>query len=133
MTSLVLDTHSLIWYLHQSSRLSATAQSAIRSAIESGYKVYLSSVSIVEITYLVEKERLLSKQLEDLLTLLHKPDSGLAVQPFDLAIAEILAKIPRDQVPDMPDRMIAATALFLQVPLVTVDSQIQAADVPTLW
>jgi predicted nucleic acid-binding protein len=33
----------------------------------------------------------------------------------------------------MPDRIIAATALYLGVPLVTRDGKIRAADVETIW
>ncbi|MGH7200282.1 MAG: PIN domain-containing protein [Planctomycetaceae bacterium] len=33
----------------------------------------------------------------------------------------------------MPDRMIAATALHLNLPLVTRDRRIQAANIPTIW
>lgn len=133
MTALVVDTHTLIWYLHKSPRLSSTARSAVYTAIEAGHPVYLSPVTLVEITYLVEKGRLLRQQLQDLLATLHRSDSGFIVQPFDLAVAEKLVAIPRDRVPDMPNRMIAATALYLKLPLVTADKQIQGIDLPTIW
>ena len=83
--------------------------------------------------YLVEKNRLSTQNLADLKTTLHRPDSGFRVQAFDLAIAEQLEMIPRDQIPDMPDRMIAATALYLKLPLVTADHRIQAAEIETIW
>ena len=35
--------------------------------------------------------------------------------------------------PDMPDRMIAATALALGVPLVTRDGRMRAAPLTTVW
>ena len=133
MPSLVVDTHVSIWVLARSPRLSSAAHLAIRKAIEAAYPVYVSSVTIVEIIYLVEKRRLLPQQLTDLLTTLHRPDSGFRVQPFDLAIAETIAKIPRETVPDMPDRMIAATALYLDLPLVTADRRIQMTDLQTIW
>ena len=48
-------------------------------------------------------------------------------------MAEAMAKIPRNIVPDMPDRMIAATALHLNLPLVTIDTQVRAANIETIW
>jgi predicted nucleic acid-binding protein len=54
------------------------------------------------------------------------------VQPFDLDIAEKLQSILRKIVPDMPDRMIAATALHLNLPLVTADEQIRASNIQTI-
>lgn len=133
MPSLTLDTHSVIWYLDNSSRLSDTARQSIRSAIETGHPVYLSSITIVEVIYLVEKGRLQQIQLKNLIEILHRPYSGFRIQPFDLEIAERLAEIPRDIIPDMPDRMIAATALFLRLPLVTVDHKISLSSIDTIW
>jgi predicted nucleic acid-binding protein len=44
-----------------------------------------------------------------------------------------LRRISRDVVPDMPDRIIAATALHLELPLVTSDRRIQQTEVETIW
>lgn len=131
--SVVVDTHTFIWFLAQSSELSPFARQTIRDAITSGKPVYVSSVTVVEVIYLVEKKRLLPQNLTDLKIVLHRPDSGFIVQPFDLAIAEQLENISREQIPDMPDRMIAATAQFLKLPLVTKDHKIQTANIETIW
>lgn len=131
--SLVVDTHSLVWFLARSSRLSSVARQAIRDTISSGLPVYVSSVTIVEVIYLTEKERLSRQNLIDLKSTLHRPDSGLKVVSFDLAIAEQLESISREQIPDMPDRMIAATAQHLRLPLVTTDYRIQQSEVETIW
>jgi len=133
LISVVVDTHTFIWFLAQSPELSTIARQAIRDAIASGNPVYVSSVTVVEVIYLVEKSRLSSQNLTDLKTVLHRTDSGFKVQPFDLAIAEQLEGISREQIPDMPDRMIAATAQFLKLPLVTKDHKIQTANIETIW
>ena len=41
--------------------------------------------------------------------------------------------LTRITVPDMSDRIIAATALYLNLPLVTADHQIQASGIHTIW
>ena len=58
MTSLVLDTHSLVWFLNQSRRLSETAAAAIRETLQSGQTPFVSAISVVEMIYLTEKRRL---------------------------------------------------------------------------
>jgi PIN domain nuclease of toxin-antitoxin system len=52
---------------------------------------------------------------------------------IDREVADAVALIPRSVVPDMPDRIIAATALHLNLPLVTADHKIQASQVQTIW
>jgi predicted nucleic acid-binding protein len=42
-------------------------------------------------------------------------------------------KIPRDLAPDMPDCLIAATALHLDLPLITRDRRLQGAPIKTIW
>jgi PIN domain nuclease of toxin-antitoxin system len=133
MTSLVLDTHSVIWYLNNSPRLSSAARQAIREAIENGFPVYISAITVAEVVYLTEKGRVPRQELESLFAVLHRSDSGLIALPFDLTTAEMLAKISRETVPDLPDRIIAATALSQNLPLVTVDSRISQTAVPIIW
>jgi PIN domain nuclease of toxin-antitoxin system len=59
--------------------------------------------------------------------------SGMVVVPLDTAVAETLHKIPRSAVPEMPDRIIAATAAYLQAPLVTRDRRLRSAGIQTIW
>ncbi len=89
---------------------------------------------MVEITYLVEKNRIPEVALEQLVQYLADPDVGLIVIPVDVLVARTLAKIPRLTVPEMGDRIIAATALYLGLPLVTKDRKIRALSViQTIW
>jgi predicted nucleic acid-binding protein len=65
--------------------------------------------------------------------LLDDPESGLVLAPLDRGTADAVARIDRGSVPDMPDRIIAATALHLRLPLVTRDRKIRAASLETIW
>lgn len=133
MSDLVLDTHVLIWYLEKSPRLAEPAKAAIKSALGAGQILYVSAVSLAEILYLDEKGRLPSGTLAKVLAEMNRLDSGLAEAPFVASMVEAMAQIPREAVPDLPDRMIAATALHLGLPLVTADHRIRAANLPTIW
>lgn len=132
MGAVVADTHTIIWYLLNSNHLSANATQALDEAIAASDPIYLASISIVEIVYLVEKSKLPNAALEQLNSVLAAPDSGVVVVPLDLAVVEAMKEIPRDVVPDMPDRIIAATARYLNLPLVTCDSKIQTSDIDTI-
>jgi PIN domain nuclease of toxin-antitoxin system len=61
----VADTHAALWYLLKNLRLSATARSFIDNAAEAGYEIALSPISLAEIVYLVEKNRLPVSAYED--------------------------------------------------------------------
>jgi PIN domain nuclease of toxin-antitoxin system len=133
MHSIVIDTHALIWYMNEPSKLSPDATTAFNQATLAGDPIYVSTISIIEICYLVEKGKFVEDVLLRLLTEIKQPDSALVVVPPDVEIALALRTIPKASVPDMPDRIIAATALHLKLPLVSRDRKIQASIVKTIW
>ncbi len=129
MAAVVADTHALVWMLTRPDYLSETARAALAEA----ETVWVSAVSLVELVYLTEKRRLAPDLLPRLRAELRRDGSPLAVVALDQTVADAVADVPRTAVPDMPDRVIAASALSLGVPLVTCDAQITACDVPTVW
>jgi PIN domain nuclease of toxin-antitoxin system len=131
--AVLLDTHAVVWYLLDSKELSSEARRTIDSTAQAGESIYLASISLVEIIYLVEKGRLPEIALERLNGVLMEPAGSLLIVPLDAAIAQTVRQIPRGAIPDMPDRIMAATALHLRLPLVTRDQQIRSAGVNTVW
>jgi PIN domain nuclease of toxin-antitoxin system len=129
----LLDTHAAIWHLLKSRKLSRAASAAIEKRIRRGLPIYISAVSIVEATYLAERNRISLDALNLLESALKDPSSGMVVAPLDLATASAVGRVPRDAVPELADRIIAATALQLDVPLVTRDARIQASGIRTIW
>lgn len=131
--AVVLHTHAAIWYVFSPKKLSSAVLSAIRHAINGGRPVHVSAISMVETAYLVERGRVSFEARTRLESALKDSASALVVTPVDAAVAEFVYKVPRDIVPDMPDRIIAATALVLNAPLVTRDQRIQSAGIKTIW
>jgi PIN domain nuclease of toxin-antitoxin system len=125
--ALVLDTHAVVWYLSGSKQLSATARTVIESAERNAEDIYVSAISLVELIYLVEKGRLPAPALQRLQEALRDPAGSMVVAPLDAAVSESVQRIPRETVPDMPDRIIAATAAHLDAELVTRDRRLHVA------
>ncbi len=129
----VLDTHAAVWYLLDSQKLSQPAYSVIDGAAASGTPTYISAVSLVEVVYLVERGRIAADAFDKFANELSRDNPAFTVVPLDSQVATALKRIPRSLVPDMPDRIIAATALHLGLPLVTRDRRLQAAMIQTIW
>ena len=88
----------------------------------------------MEIVYLIERGRLLPATLPSLLHALNLPNSSFGMADLTSGVAQSLASVSRAIVSDMPDRIIAATALHLGLPLITKDRRIQALpNVRAIW
>ncbi|MEP6716533.1 MAG: type II toxin-antitoxin system VapC family toxin [Terriglobia bacterium] len=133
MVAAVADTHAALWLLFGDLRLSTTAKKFFDTAAEQGRKVALSPISLVEIVYLVEKKRLPAGSFENLTEALKDPGHILEEGPFTSGVAAAMRQISREAVPDMPDRIVAATAIFLGVPIISRDGKIRASNVRTIW
>jgi PIN domain nuclease of toxin-antitoxin system len=132
MISGVLDTHAFVWYLNGDQRLSTSAQIFISSALQQGQLLSVPAISIVEIIYLEEKNKIPQGFITWLLGSLQS--LPFVIVPLDINIIQVIRQIPRTLVPEMPDRAIVATALALGVPLVTKDPTIrQCGLVQVIW
>jgi predicted nucleic acid-binding protein len=77
----VADTHAALWYLHKNSRLSATARRFMDDAADAGHDIARSAISLAEIVYLVEKNRLPVSAYVDLKGALADPDYVIEEAP----------------------------------------------------
>ena len=75
MIRAIADTHTIIWYLFADSRLSLTAKNTIEQIANDGYQVGISSITLTEIVYLEEKNRIPKNTLKILWFELDKQDS----------------------------------------------------------
>jgi PIN domain nuclease of toxin-antitoxin system len=132
--SVVADTHTIIWYLRSPEKLSENAVTSLDNALNNGESIFISAISLVEMNYLVEKNRIPTSSLEQLLQLIDDPLVKLVVVPLDTPVAKSFTQIPREIVPEMGDRIIAATSLYLGLPLVTKDHKIRnLSNIQTIW
>ncbi len=133
MPAIVADTHAIVWYLADDPRLSASAARALDDATRSGDPILVPSITLVELTYLVEKGRLPAAARLRLVEALADPEGPYQLAPLDGAVAGAVEQIDRTAVPDLPDRVIAATAVAWDAPLVSRDGKIRATQLQTIW
>ena len=133
MAVVVADTHAAVWYLSNSSRLSSAAAKALDDASVAGDAILIPSISLVELTYLVEKGRVPAEARKRLVDALAEPGGPYELAPLDGNVAAAVELIDRSVVPDMPDRIIAATALSSRAALVSRDGKIRASQIQTIW
>ena len=129
----VADTHTALWYLYKNPRLSVTARTFMDDAARAGHNIAISPISLAEILYLVEKGRLPASAYEDLKAALADPESVIEEAPFTIDVVESMRLVPRKEVPDMPDRIVAATGVYLQVPVISRDGRIRSSNIQTVW
>jgi PIN domain nuclease of toxin-antitoxin system len=131
MNDVLADTHAIIWHLADPGQLSAPAATAMNAAEATG-RIVIATITLVEMTYLVEKGKLDRAILDRLAIAVRDPAEPVEALPLSLDVVSILDQIPRGSVPDMPDRLIAATALAHHLPLVSADGKIRALSVSGL-
>jgi PIN domain nuclease of toxin-antitoxin system len=131
MSDVLADTHTIVWYLADPTQLSSAAATALTAAESSG-RIWVSAITFVELVYLVEKGKLPQVILAELWRVVRDPAEPVESVPLGLDTATVLDQIPRGTVPDMPDRVIAATALARGLPLVSADGKIRSLMVPGL-
>jgi PIN domain nuclease of toxin-antitoxin system len=133
MIAAVADTHTAIWYLVGDPRLSPVARELIDRSAAKRLKVAVSAITLAEVVYLTEKRRIREGVFEALLEAVRRPHGVLQGVPVDEAVVERMQQVGRLDVPDLPDRIIAATALRFEVPIISRDRKIRAAGLQTVW
>jgi PIN domain nuclease of toxin-antitoxin system len=132
--AVIIDTHIIVWYILEPERLSDTASQLLEQTVNDGESIYLSTISIVEICFLIERDRIPAVVLDRLAEAINQSDSSVVLIPLNQEISLSIPQIDRATVPEMPDRIIAATALHMDLPLITRDHKIQALqNVQTVW
>jgi PIN domain nuclease of toxin-antitoxin system len=131
---ILLDTHSLIWWISEPTRVPAKASRAIAGAVRAGEPIAASSISIWEIAMLVDRGRLTLTM--DVDSWIGKVETlpFLTFIPIDNQIAARSVRLERFPNRDPADRMIVATALGHGASLITADAALHKyRSVKTIW
>ena len=94
----------------------------------------ISTITLVEMVYLAEKNRIPQEPIAALIDGLQLSIDNYRLVPIDLGVIHALEQVPRKAVPDMPDRIIVATAVSLGLPLLSRDAAIQDFEgIESIW
>ena len=127
--NLLLDTHTLLWFLNGDARLSAKAKNLIDDAHNSQF---VSIVSLWEITIKHSLGRLtLPIPLPDLIAF------PIAAQQFRLLPIKAAHLLTLDALPhhhnDPFDRLLVAQAIAEKLPIISADPALDAYGIQRLW
>ena len=126
----VADTIAIVRHLTKSRKMSAKAKEIFRRTDRGEDQIIVSGITLMEILYLSEKGRI-DVDLIDVTKLITDSDNYL-VHPVDTSV--VLTAQTIEDIPELHDRIIAATAKLLDVPLITHDEVISKSKaVITLW
>lgn len=126
---ILLDTHAWIWWVTKAPQLSPRAVDAIKQADSLGVHV----ISCWEVSMLTEKGRIsFNKDVGDWVKeALTKPKITLV--NFEPNVAVCAARL-KDFHGDPADRIIVATCLINQIPLVSKDNKIRSwQQIEVIW
>lgn len=130
----VTDTHPFVWYIEDNKRLSRAAARVFTEAETGKAIIHIPSIVFVELLFLIQRQRIPSTIIEQAFALAEQEESEIRVAPLDLAVARAVATFGPAAVPELPDRIIAATARALNLPLVTADQAIAESNlVQVIW
>jgi PIN domain nuclease of toxin-antitoxin system len=129
---ILLDTHVVLWLAQDYKRISSRAQAAIQDARKKERGLAVSCMTLLEIARLAARGRIgLTPDAE---TVLREIEDRFIVLPITRNIALQAFELPEEFPNDPVDRVLGATALVEDIPLVTADRQIRKSHaVPTIW
>jgi PIN domain nuclease of toxin-antitoxin system len=128
----VADTCALLRLWGVKPDLGPGAAAAFDAVGRGAATLLVPAVALVEICYLEEKGKLPPGTTSRADLFIDAP--GVSLAPLDRDVARAVTRVSRVAVPDMPDRMIAATALTHGATLLTLDMRITAwGGVTVVW
>jgi predicted nucleic acid-binding protein len=123
MPSFVTDTQALVKFMLGKKVINDAAHQAYLSADKGEATIIIPAIVLMEVMYLFEKNRIEIGvlQTEDLME-----SQNYQFEPLSLEIIKTASQI--HDIPELHDRLIAATAMHLDLPLITNDPVITKSE-----
>lgn len=127
---LLADTVAIVRHLRQHPALGRQAARILDDADAGQHHIYLSAISLMEVLYLAEAKRV-ALPLKELIDHV-QGSTNYVIVPVDADVVQAAVNI--DDVPELHDRIIVATAKYLAVPILSSDEVIAASEhVEVIW
>jgi len=127
--TVLLDTHTVLWATLNPSMLSSLATKII---LDTANTLLVSSISAWEIANKVRIGKLPEAELLEKDFTRNMADAGYTLLPLGVEDALRAGRLVGDHC-DPWDRMIAAQALALDIPVISIDPKLDAFGVRRLW
>ena len=121
----VTDSHSLIWYLFDSPKLSFNANKVFKKIEDGKAQLLIPAIVVAEIIYIVQS----GKVQADLDTLLLRVQESDNFQISPLGLDELICLKEQTEIPEMHDRFIVCEALLNKAKIITKDKVIKDSGV----
>lgn len=130
---ITMDTCAIIWDALEPGKLSAKAKKAIKKADDSNALI-MCDISIWEISMLVKRKRIEVDETPANLLRLILSSRNYTVVNISPEVAELSVNLDDDINSDPADRLIAATSILKQAPVVTADKNLRNSTIlETVW
>ncbi len=129
MNRYVADTMALILWLEKR-KMPANVKKRFQQADQEQAEIIIPAIVFAELAYLSEKSRI-DATLDDVQHLLR---NNSFVSEHSISLDTVMQAFEIDDIPELHDRLIAASGKELSLPILTNDPDIQnSAFVNTIW
>ena len=129
---ITLDTHVIIWDALNPKLVSTKAKAEIRKANQTDGIIFCE-ISLWEIAILMKKQKIiLDIPYQEFIGLI-KTSNNYIFKGITPEIAELSTNLPNEINQDPADRIISATSIITNTPLVTADKNLLKSKLNTIW
>lgn len=129
---ILLDTHVVIWLAQDYRHISAKAWSEIENARRKDRGLAISDITLLEVAQLASHGSI--DLIPNAETVMTEIERHFVVLPITANIGLQAFALPANYPKDPADRIIGATALIEDIPLLTADREIRKSRAfPTIW
>lgn len=130
---IILDTHVIIWDALSPEKISEKAKESISHANQ-GDGIFLCDICLWEIAMLMKKKRINVETSYQSFIRLILDSNKYIIHGITAEVAELSVNFPKTINKDPADRIIAATSIHNNAPLLTADENlIKAPEITTIW
>jgi len=126
----ITDTHSLVWFLSDYSKLGKNALGIFNKAEEGKCIVFIPTIVLAEVMYICEKKKV-SVKFKDILK---KLENSLNYIVYNLDLEVLIKSQDLVKINELHDKIITATAQIVKAKILTKDENIKNSGyAETVW
>ncbi len=126
----VTDTHAILWWFINSPKISQKATEIFEKCEQGENVIFVPSIVIAEALSIFDKKRI-TFNFKELFKKINESDN-FVIMPLDYPILKKMVDLK--DIPEIHDKIIAATVKYLNFPVITKDETLHNLDsIKTVW